>query len=86
MHVELHDKDGRVEVAELNCEGRHEAIFQAKRLIEEIEEVDYPEDEDDEEPLPRTAEGDDAARAALAEELEVQAARLLPYLQGEDEG
>jgi len=58
MHVELHDKDGRVEVAELNCEGRHEAIFQAKRLIEEIEEVDYPEDEDDEEPLPRTAEGD----------------------------
>jgi len=58
MHVELHDKDGRVEVAELNCEGRHEAIFQAKRLIEEIEEVDYPEDEDDEEPLPRTAAGD----------------------------
>jgi len=38
--LELHDPDGRIEITELTEEGRHEAIFQAKRLIEAIEAVD----------------------------------------------
>lgn len=49
MHLEIHDKDGRVDVSELTFEGRHEVAFQADLLKEELAELDYEEDKEERE-------------------------------------
>jgi hypothetical protein len=47
LHCELHDHTGRVEITELTENGRQEAIFQCRQLIEDIEALD--DEEEDEE-------------------------------------
>jgi hypothetical protein len=48
MWLEIHDKDGRVEISDLTFEGRHEAAFQCDLLKEELTELDNKENEEEE--------------------------------------
>ncbi len=48
IHVELHDKNGRVEIEELSALGRQEAAHQCQMLIEELQAADADDNDEDE--------------------------------------
>lgn len=39
MHLELHDKEGRIELEDLTFEGAHEAQHQCTLLSDELQEL-----------------------------------------------